>query len=194
MTLNEEGSIGAYTLRSIWIVDSGTVGSSVVERHFQWDGGKGKTWDLLKSRVEKGHSEQVENKCIGLVIAAQEVCKRLLLLYWGMNLIISDELIGISWSGSPIPSTSVAVVAICKHRKGEVREVMVVCSFVCKPNTFQLLQWTWTSIDTYHRICRPGAALFYAHRHPAGKLSRLNRMFCGIYDTFRSVYYFFFTR
>lgn len=96
MTLNEEGSIGAYTLRSIWIVDGGTVGSSVVERHFQWDGGKGKTWDLLKSRVEKGHSEQVENKRIGLVIAAQEVCKRLLLLYWGMNLIISDELIGIS--------------------------------------------------------------------------------------------------
>ena len=37
MTLNEEGSIGAYTLRSIWIVDGGTIGSSVVERHFQWD-------------------------------------------------------------------------------------------------------------------------------------------------------------
>ena len=62
------------------------------------------------SRVEKGHSQQVENKRIGLV---------LLLLYWGMNLIISDELVGISRSGSPIPSTSVAVVAICKHRKGE---------------------------------------------------------------------------
>jgi hypothetical protein len=37
MTLNEEGSIGAYTLRSMWIVDGGTVGSSIVEGHLKWD-------------------------------------------------------------------------------------------------------------------------------------------------------------
>ena len=37
MTLNEKGSIGAYTLRGIWIVDGGTVGSSIVQRHLELD-------------------------------------------------------------------------------------------------------------------------------------------------------------
>jgi len=59
MTLEKEGTIGAYTLGSVRLVDGGTIGSGIVEGHWGDEENGSRMWSYIV-RVKKVSSKSID--------------------------------------------------------------------------------------------------------------------------------------